>query len=73
MQQMEKYIFKPCKGAVMPLTTKEQKAFNEMFQKIHDTYPDKKFFEKLADALFECTGNVNLRMRMFRMALKLKK
>ncbi len=54
------------------LTIKEQKTFEAMFIEIQDTHPDTKFLDKLADVIFEITGNVNLRMRLFGIAQKLK-
>ena len=53
------------------LTTKEQKTFEDMFIEIQDAHPDAKFLSKLADVIFEMTGNVNLRMRLFGVAQKL--
>ncbi len=50
------------------LTTKEQKTFEDMFIEIQDIHPDTKFLNKLADVIFEMTGNVNLRMRLFGIA-----
>ena len=48
----------------MPFTKKEQTTFEQMFWKICDTQTksNKDKLEKLADLLFEVTGNVNLRM-----------
>ena len=57
----------------MPLTVKEQKTFEDMFWEIADTHPDSKFMDKLAELIFDLTGNVNLRMRFFSMAQKLSK
>ncbi len=57
----------------MPLTKKEQKTFEEMFWGIVDVHPDSRFMDKLADLVFEMTGNVNLRMRFFGIAQKLSK
>ncbi len=54
----------------MPLTKKEQKAFEDMFSDIDDT-GDVSFLSKLADLVFEMTGNVNFRMRLFSIAQKL--
>jgi len=55
----------------MPLTKNEQKTFEEMFCKIQNTYPNFKFINKIADVIFEMTGNVNLRMKLFMIAQKL--
>ncbi len=55
----------------MPLTKNEQKTFEEMFLEIQDTHPDSRFMDKLANLIFEITGNVNLRMRLFGIAQKL--
>ena len=38
-----------------------------------DTHPDSRFIDKLADLIFETTGNVNLRMRLFGIAQKLSR
>lgn len=57
----------------MPLTKTEQKTFEEMFLKIQDTHPDYGFIDKIADLIFEMTGNVNLRMRLFGIAQKLSR
>ncbi len=57
----------------MPLTETEQKTFNKMFLEIMDTHPDSRFIDKLADLIFEMTGNVNLRMRLFGIAQKLSR
>ncbi len=55
----------------MPLTEKEQRTFDKMFLEITDVHPDSRFMDKLADLVFEMTGNVNLRMRLFGIAQKL--
>ncbi len=57
----------------MPLTSKEQKRFESRFGAIQGTHPDSKFLEKLGDVIFEMTGNVNLKMRMFHMSERLAK
>ena len=57
----------------MPLTKKEQRTFEDMFWEISDIHPDSKFMDKLADLIFNLTGNVNLRMRFFHMAQKLSR
>ena len=57
----------------MPLTEREQKTFDGMFLEIMDTHPDSRFMDKLADLVFETTGNVNLRMRLFGIAQKLSR
>jgi len=51
----------------MPFTTKEQEIFEQMFWNVCDaeTKNNKDKLEKLADLLFELTGNVNLRMWLF--------
>lgn len=54
----------------MPLTKKEQKTFEKMFTEIQNVHPNKKFIQSLADVIFEMTGNVNLRMRMFKLKLR---
>ena len=54
----------------MPLTKTEQKVFEDMFQDVAKVHPDSKFLELLAELIFEMTGNVNLRMRLFRMQHK---
>lgn len=53
------------------LTEAEQKTFEDMFSGIMDTHPDSRFIDKIADLIFEMTGNVNLRMRLFGIAQKL--
>lgn len=55
----------------MPFTKQEQKTFENMFWEITDIHPDSRFLDKLADLIFEMTGNVNLRMRFFGMAQKM--
>ena len=55
----------------MPLTKKEQKTFEKMFHEITDVHTDSRFMDKIADLIFEMTGNVNLRMRLFGIAQKL--
>lgn len=55
----------------MPLTKKEQKVFEDMFWEITGVHPDSRFLDKLAELVFETTGNVNLRMRFFGMAQKM--
>ena len=57
----------------MPLTEREQKTFDGMFLEIMDIHPDSRFMDKLADLIFETTGNVNLRMRLFGIAQKLSR
>ena len=47
----------------MPLTKKEQKAFEEMFSDIK-AKSNSGFITKVADVLFEMTGNVNLTQRL---------
>ena len=51
----------------MPFTKKEQRIFEKMFWDVCDleSKTDKGKLEKLADLLFELTGNVNLRMWLF--------
>ncbi len=53
----------------MSLTKKEQKRFEDMFWEICKTKCEnnKGKLEKLADLLFELTGNVNLRMWLSRL------
>ena len=50
----------------MPFTKKEQKTFEDMFWRTLGAKAknNKARLEKLADLLFELTGNVNLRMWM---------
>jgi len=55
----------------MTLTKREQKVFEDMFWDISDIHLDDIFMDKLADLIFEMTGNVNLRMRLFGIAQKL--
>lgn len=50
------------------LTKKEQKQFEDMFDKLLKIKSNKIFMDKLADLLFEMTGNVNLRMRLFNLS-----
>ncbi len=57
----------------MPLTKKEQKSFEDMFWEIINIRPDARFIDKLADLVFDVTGNVNMRMRLFGIAQKLEK
>ncbi len=57
----------------MPLTKEEQKMFEEMFAETDNIHLDSKFMDKIADLIFEMTGNVNLRMRLFNIAGKLSK
>ena len=56
----------------MPFTKKEQKTFEDMFWNVCDAKckTNKEKLEKLADLLFELTGNVNLRMWLFGLKLK---
>ena len=51
----------------MPFTKVEQKTFEDMFWKVCDSEvkTNKERLEKLADLLFDMTGNVNLRMWLF--------
>lgn len=55
----------------MALTKKEQKTFEEMFSEIRAP-SDARFMDKLADLIFEMTGDVNFRMRLFGIAQKLE-
>lgn len=55
----------------MLFTEREQKTFENMFEEITDVHPDSRFLDKLADLIFEMTGNVNLQMRFFGMAQKM--
>ena len=55
----------------MALTKCEQQVFEDMFWEISDIHPDTMFMDRLADLIFEMTGNVNLRMRLFAIAQKL--
>lgn len=55
----------------MPLTKKEQTTFEDMFWEIINVHPDSRFMDKLADLIFNMTGNVNLRMRFFGIAQKM--
>ncbi len=57
----------------MALTKREQKVFEDEFWKISDIHPDTMFMDRLADLIFEMTGNVNLRMRLFGIAQKLSR
>jgi len=56
----------------MPLTKKEQGVFEQMFWDVCDfrCKTNKAKLEKLADLLFEMTGNVNLRMWLFGLKLR---
>ena len=56
----------------MPFTKKEQKVFEQMFWDVSDSKckSNKAKLEKLADLLFELTGNVNLRMWLFNLKLR---
>ena len=56
----------------MPFTKKEQKDFEQMFWDVceAETESNKKKLEKLADLLFNLTGNVNLRMWLFNLKVK---
>lgn len=51
----------------MPFTEKEQSQFEKMFWDVCDAEckSNKGKVEKLADLLFDLTGNVNLRMWLF--------
>lgn len=55
----------------MPLTKKEQTTFENMFWEIINIHPDSRFMDKLTDLIFNMTGNVNLRMRLFGIAQKM--
>lgn len=55
------------------LTKNEQNTFEKMFLEIMDIHPDSQFIDKIADLIFEMTGNVNLRMRLFSIAQKLSR
>ena len=57
----------------MPLTKKEQKTFEKRFLEIQDVHPASDFIDKVADLIFEMTGNVNLGMRFFKISEKLKR
>jgi len=46
------------------LTKEEQEKFEKMFERAMETKTPKAFLNKLGDALFEMTGNVNLRTRL---------
>lgn len=58
------------------LTKKEQTKFEEMFDELIP-YPcvdtDKEFLNNLGDVIFNMTGNVNLRMKIFNISEKLPK
>ena len=56
----------------MPFTKKEQKTFEQMFWGVCEkaAKSNKEKLEKLADLLFELTGNVNLRMWLFGLKVK---
>ncbi len=58
----------------MTFTKKEQETFEQMFWDVCEakTKSNKEKLEKLADLLFELTGNVNLRMWLFNLELKTK-
>lgn len=45
----------------MPLTTKEQEKFEDMFIECTDKRP-KKFLRNISDLIFEMTGSVNLKI-----------
>ncbi len=55
----------------MALTKPEQKVFEDEFWEISGIHPDTLFMDRLADLIFQMTGNVNLRMRLFGIAQKL--
>lgn len=46
----------------MPLTNKEQKKFEDMFNDCADNTGSKNFLQNISDLIFEMTGSVNLRM-----------
>lgn len=46
----------------MPLTKKEQKAFEVLFDECAENRGSKNFLQNIADLIFEMTGSVNLRM-----------
>ena len=56
----------------MALTKKEQKLFEDMFWEVCDdeVKSNKERLEKLADLLFELTGNANLRMWLWSLETK---
>lgn len=55
----------------MPLTEKEQKTFEDMFSEIC-VKDDAAFIDSLADLIFEMTGDVNFRMRLFKVSQRLE-
>lgn len=57
----------------MPLTETEQKIVENMFESIMDVWPDHKFIEGLGEVIYDMTGNVNLRVRLDNIELKLEK
>jgi len=58
----------------MALTKKEQKTFEKMFDDLLAQHPrgNKIFLRALGDLLFDMTGSVNLKMRLFNISLKSK-
>ena len=52
----------------MPLSTKEQKRFEEMLNDSMVEKNDPEFLTALSDVLFEMTGSVNLKMRLLILA-----
>ncbi len=58
----------------MPLTKKEQKVFEGMFDDLipyHDIPTDNDFLKNLGDLIFEMTGNVSLNMKIFNISERL--
>lgn len=53
----------------MPLTDKEQRVFEALFTEVMEQKSHADFLEALGDVLLECTGNVNLKMRLSVIAL----
>ena len=54
------------------LTKKEQKQFEDMFDEVLKEGSDKLRMEKLADIIFEMTGDVNLRMGLHTICERVK-
>ena len=59
------------KERIVELTKEEQKTFESKFD--IKTSSDARFVNRLADVLFEMTGDVNLRMRLYEISRKVRK
>ena len=56
----------------MGLTKKEQKIFEEIFNESLECRSNKAFLRKISKIIFEMTGSVNIRMRLDRIADRIR-